>query len=256
MDDSRAQKNHLKDREAERMRRMAGSIGASQGMIGTHDSQDFLQVDRDDLWVDAEYYEFLIDEDLDALPNVKAITPQEVLRRFNDLERRATAIVRDWEAEDATLAKLISTAYPQPGPTDCRYSDFSTYLVAGSSEEERTEVLRCDMWANLQQAVVTDRSVEMRELLLEIKQHLSKQMGEIDAAQGVQGRRRALLSYLTRYEDGQDLQLAERVPASADTTWMILAKAEVMIEGWEAKDVATKRRFDEMVLNEEALEAM
>ncbi|KAI4199568.1 MAG: hypothetical protein LQ350_004521 [Teloschistes chrysophthalmus] len=243
---ARAQKNRKLHMNAEKERWILNGIGEKEG---TQDRIEFMQVDRDDPWVDPELSEFLVDEDQDALANFEVINTEEVLSRLEDLKRRAAATMRDWASEDAGLVKLMGAGTPGPEPTDDRYSDFSTFSV-GEGSEEKAEVLRCDMWANLQQAVVSDRIIEISEVLLEIRQHLSKQMGEIEAAQGVEGRRRALFSYLRRYEDGPDLQLPDRIPASADTTWIILAKAKAMIEGWEGKEVTTKRRFDDMVSNQ------
>ncbi|KAI4106609.1 MAG: hypothetical protein L6R37_002110 [Teloschistes peruensis] len=243
---SRAQKNRKLHMDAEKERRIVNGTGKKEG---TQVGVEFMQVDRDDLWVDPEPSEFLVDEDLDALSNFEAINTEKVLSRLEDLKRRAAAMMRDWAAEDAALANLMGARYPGPKPTDDRYSDFGAYLVGGGSAE-KAEVLRCDVWADLQQAVVSDRITEISEVLLEIRQHFYKQMGEIEAAQGGEGRRRALFSYLKRYEDGLGLQYPERFPASADTTWIILAKAKAMIGGWEGKEVAIKRRFDDMVPNQ------
>ncbi|KAL9577349.1 MAG: hypothetical protein Q9212_006418 [Teloschistes hypoglaucus] len=243
---AKAQKNRKLHMDAEKDRRIVKGTGEKEG---TQDRIEFMQVDRDHHWVDPKLSEFLDDEDLDALANFEAINTEKVLSRLEDLKRRAAATMRDWAAEDAGLVNLMGAGSPGPEPTDDRFSDFSTFPVGGGPDE-KAEVLRCDMWANLRQAVVSDRILEISEVLLEIRRHLSKQMSETEAAQGGEGRRRALFSYLKRYEDGLDLQLPERVPASADTTWIILAKAKAMIEGWEGKEVATKGRFEDTVTNQ------
>ncbi|KAL8775159.1 MAG: hypothetical protein Q9194_003858, partial [Teloschistes cf. exilis] len=189
---ARAQKNRKLHMDAEKEQRIVNGTGKKEG---TQVGIEFMQVDRDDLWVDPEPSEFLVDEDLDALANFEAINTEKVLSRLEDLKRRAAATMRDWAAEDAALASLMGAGYPGPKSTDDRYSDFSAYLVGGGSAE-KAKVLRCDVWANLQQVVVSDRITEISEVLLEIRQHLYKQMGEIEAAQGGEGRRRALFSYL------------------------------------------------------------
>ncbi|KAL8690949.1 MAG: hypothetical protein Q9218_003725 [Villophora microphyllina] len=260
MINARNEHNRELHKEADKVPKAANHAKTIKGKVSARDREESLQVDKENLWVDPEFY-----EDPFALSCADTISTEEVLDRFNDLKQRATAMMHAWDQEKASLTDLIVTAYPQPGSSDswdiaedrpyCAYTDFGFHLLR-EPPDTQAEVLRCDIWADQQQAATADRSSEISKLLQEISQHLIQQIADIEEVEGGEGRRRALISYLRRYEQQGETQLPEKTPASAVGTWELVALARTMVRRWHCEDATRRNRFDMMVQDDQALDAM
>lgn len=168
--------------------------------------------------------------------------------------------MRQWDEEDAARMSRITAAHPQPFQGECcctpEHRLFHTALNFGfhqvSAESSlRAEVFKSDLWREQQLAVTADRDFEVNRLLHEINEHTADQICDLETTLGTEGKGEALVAYLKRYQQRDDLQVRGRkTHPSAALTSKLLAKTDAMLQRWTHENATRKQRFDEMLRKE------
>ncbi|KAL9603534.1 MAG: hypothetical protein Q9179_002151 [Wetmoreana sp. 5 TL-2023] len=294
------------------LKRLKGIAGRGKNTMGN--GPGYFQVDKDDLWVDPDFYEYQACCRSDAMSGEKSvprhtssssdelapagltvpasellaeraaldgglkeedersvdsestledthpsqvISLNEVASRFNDMLARAKMLMVQWRKDDDTRTGKFTALYSQPRTADCccslehrlynAYRGLETNPTRGYLDFS-TEKLRSDIWLEQQRAVTADRKSETDGVLHEIREHIAAQIFDLEIVQGPRGRRKALFSYLTRYEQRDDLQLpSTENHTSASLTLNLLAKTDSMLRRWGIEDATRRKRFDDIM---------
>ncbi|KAL8927843.1 MAG: hypothetical protein Q9172_001216 [Xanthocarpia lactea] len=184
-------------------------------------------VDAEDLYIDEDVYEFRHLE--------------EVLSRFEDFKKRAAALIDEWEDEDATRGSKIDAVYPWANQRSCcactaeqklfhKYQNFGSTPVYADLE---AAMFRSDRGMEEQPITTADRGVEIERMLRLFDDHVSSQIVDLEAARGGDGRRKAFVTYLRRYDWQLDLQVdVEDGHPSAGRTLDLLRETDNMLQSW------------------------
>ncbi|KAL8857270.1 MAG: hypothetical protein Q9178_006196 [Gyalolechia marmorata] len=229
-------------------------------------------VDAEDLYIDEDVYEFRpcvseqptslskalsdsqTDTEKETSPEIKTtlntirrdhgqfLSLDEVLSRFEDFKKRAAALMDEWEDEDATRGSKIDAVYPWANhQRSCactaeqklyhRYQNFGSTAAYADLE---AAMFRSDRGMEEQRISTADKGVEIERMLRLFDDHVSSQIVDLEAAQGGDGRRKAFVRYLRRYDWQLDLQVDIRGDsyASGARTSELLRETDTMLERW------------------------
>ncbi|KAL8922921.1 MAG: hypothetical protein Q9208_004883 [Pyrenodesmia sp. 3 TL-2023] len=198
----------------------------------------------------------------------RLITLEEVLSRFEDIKEKAASYMHRWELEDSTRDEKISFVYPQPHQGNCsctsEHNLYHSLIEAAFNPLQQThidsllqtEIRKSDIRRRLQQETTSNRQVEIDDLLQTFEVHVETQMRDLHSAQYLEGRLKALVAYLKKYDGRDDLPTPQENRVSSAVTMDLLKKVDAMSVRWAGENQEQARRVDEMVEVEAALERL
>ncbi|KAI4246500.1 MAG: hypothetical protein L6R40_001863 [Gallowayella cf. fulva] len=184
---------------------------------------------------------------IDDIRQGQYLTLEQVLERFEDFKTRAAALMAQWDDEDDARGRKLDAIYPQVNRANCvctaEQKLYHRCINVGNPQayvELDAEIFRSDVQVKEQQAMTAARGFEIGELLRSLDDHMKSQMSDLVVALRGEGRRKALVTYLARY-DHVDLRVELGGYASEARTGELLQKTDGMLERWANED--TSRGF-------------
>ncbi|KAL8764379.1 MAG: hypothetical protein Q9184_000084 [Pyrenodesmia sp. 2 TL-2023] len=198
----------------------------------------------------------------------RLITLNEVLSRFEDIKEKAASYMHQWELEDSTRDEKIASVYPQSHQGNCSctpehrlhhsFLEAAFYPLQQAHIDSllQAEIRKSDIRRGLQQEATSNRQDEIDGLLRLFEVHVDAQMGDLHSAQYLEGRLKALVAYLKKYDGRDDLPTPQENRVSSAVTMELLMKVDAMLSRWGAEDEEQAREVDEMIKVEAALERL
>ncbi|KAL9005299.1 MAG: hypothetical protein Q9188_001925 [Gyalolechia gomerana] len=187
------------------------------------------------------------------------IAIKEVLARFEDIKAKAAEHINRWNEEDTLRADRFTAVHPNKkhsGKCSCTPEQrlYHSYLDAAFDPprqlrieaEFQCQIRETDTRKEIQQSMTTDRQEEVDFLIRAIENHIPAQIADLEKVQGVDGRLKALVTYLRRYDGREDLQAPKddddgRTRVSASLTFEMLKKVDSTLERWRKEDETCKQ---------------
>ncbi|KAI4093203.1 MAG: hypothetical protein LQ344_003030 [Seirophora lacunosa] len=151
----------------------------------------------------------------------RLITLSEVLSRFEDIKQKASTYSRDWDREDSRREETSASLHPKPRGAPCCCTDehriYNSLLDAAFDPLRQmhlesllqVEIRKSELRRVLQENVTAERREEVDAILCAFDAHIEIQMIDLQTVQGAEGRLKALVEYLRRYDSRTELQEPE-----------------------------------------------
>ncbi|KAL8710188.1 MAG: hypothetical protein Q9225_007335 [Loekoesia sp. 1 TL-2023] len=191
---------------------------------------------------------------------------EEILNRFNDIRTKAAEYMNQWDEEDTLRSQKYAAIYPkqQDARNYCcctpehrlyhRYLDaaFDSGKKLQIEAELQVQIRKSDIQKELQETMTTNRQRDVDFLLQTIENHIPAQIQDIKTAMGVEGRLKALVAYLMKYDGRDDLQaVGEGDRFSAALTMELLSMVDAMVERWGNEDASMEKMVEEVLMGEQ-----
>ncbi|KAL9011576.1 MAG: hypothetical protein Q9173_003592, partial [Seirophora scorigena] len=173
----------------------------------------------------------------------RLIALSEVLSRFEDIKQKASTYSRDWDREDSLREETSASLHPKPGGAKCCCTDehrlYNSLLDAafdplGQMDIEsllQVEIRKSELRRVMQENVKAERREEVDSILCAFDAHIENQMLDLQTVLGAEGRLKALVEYLRRYDSRTDLQEPEDLNrVSKAVTVELLEQVGAMLE--------------------------
>ncbi|KAL8962366.1 MAG: hypothetical protein Q9193_001208 [Seirophora villosa] len=190
----------------------------------------------------------------------RLITLSEVLSRFEDIKQKASTYSRDWDREDSLREETSASLNPKPGGAKCCCTNehrlYNSLLDAAFDPLRQmhiesllqVEIRKSEFRRVLQGNVTAERREEVDAILRAFDAHIETQMLDLQAVQGAEGRLKALVEYLRRYDSRTDLQEPEELNSvSKAMTVELLEQVSAMMERIGREHEGIEMGIEEMV---------
>lgn len=182
---------------------------------------------------------------------------KEVLARFEDIKVKASEYVNQWNREDTLRANRFTAIHPKHISGNCSCTPehrlYHSYLDATFDPprqlrieaELHSQVQKTDIQEEFRQKLTINRQAEVDSVLQLIEIHVPAQIADLEKVQGVEGRLKALVAYLRKYDGREDLQAPDEnvrwTKLSAALTFEIVERVDSKLERWLEEDEACRR---------------
>lgn len=193
----------------------------------------------------------------------RLVTLREILSRFEDIKDKAASFMIEWDNEDTLRNKKFDSLHPQPCQGNCcctaEHRLYHFFLnVAFRPPQQiyidsllQIEIRKSHIRRKIQTNATAKRQEEVDNLLEAFDAHIEAQIRDLGNAQGAEGRLKALVEYLRRYDGRVDLQAPEKMSKlSAALTSDLLRTVDTMLEDWVKDETRLGKKVDEMIMIE------